>query len=121
MSGRGKNQNSIKNLKMQKKGEPSINPKGKPPGTPDRSTIMRKMLAAVVKQNGKPVSNSLTGEATMTYADAINAAAIKKALAGNIEAFKELQDTLHGKITEKKELTGKDGAAMLVQIIDDIP
>lgn len=45
----------------------------------------------------------------------------KKALSGNVEAIKEYHDTRFGKLTEKQEIEGKGGGAVIVRIVDNIP
>jgi len=53
------------------------------------------------------VLTPITGEQqTGTVEDAVNIALIKKALEGDVNAIKEINDTLYGKITEKHEIDG---------------
>lgn len=77
------------NIIPPKKGE-IRNPKGKPPGTKNRSTLLRKWLEAGTKVG--------------TVEDEVILALIKKAKSGDIQAIKEIQDTLHGKIADKSEV-----------------
>lgn len=87
----------------------NINRKGRPPGARNRGTLLAEMLAALVlDKDGKPVKNPVTGADGMIYEEAIDSALIKKALAGNIEAIKEIKDTLHGKIKEVREIIPPD-------------
>lgn len=116
--------NSLKNLipKPWPKGT-SGNPKGYPKGKPNRSTILKELLALTLTQNGKAVENPLDPkQKKMTIEQAVNIALIQKALKGNIEAIKEIMDSVHGKITEKKELTGADGEPLMpVVVMNDVP
>lgn len=77
-------------LKPAKKGE-IRNPKGKPVGTLNRSTILRKWLEAAGKMSGG------------TVADDMALALIAKALKGDVAAFKELYDGAFGKVVDKQE------------------
>ncbi len=53
-------------------------------------------------------------EITMYEAAALGQ--LQSALKGNTNAWKEIQDSIHGKITEKSELTGKDGGPLETKI-----
>ena len=79
------------NLKPAQKGEVR-NPKGRPKGSLNRSTIARKWLE--VNQNLK---NPLTGEnETMSQEDLMTLALIKKAREGDVMAYKALMDSGYG-------------------------
>jgi hypothetical protein len=78
------------NLKSYKKGQ-SGNPSGKPPGAKNRSTLLKKWLEVNVKDG-------------ITVEDEVILALIKKAKQGDVQAIKEVQDTLHGKIADKSEV-----------------
>lgn len=67
----------------------SGNPAGKPPGTKNRATIIKEILALK------------TGDKTNEYI--INDALFKKAADGDLGAIKEIQDTVYGKIVDKSE------------------
>lgn len=95
------------------KGE-SGNPNGKPKGTRNRSTIVREWLE--VQQS---VKNPITGEQeVLEQQDIMTLALIKKAREGDVNAYRELMDSAHGKQTNQIEgamhLTG-----LQVQIIDN--
>ena len=77
-----------------KKGQ-SGNLSGKPKGTRNRQTIVRELLDAIHEESGK------------SNADAITAALVRKALDGDVPAFKELMDSSFGKIKEELETTHK--------------
>ena len=79
------------NLKSYKKGQ-SGNPKGRPKGSKNRSTIARHWLD--VNQNLK---NPLTGESEkMSQEDLMTLALIKKAREGDVNAYKALMDSGYG-------------------------
>lgn len=111
---------SLKNLMPPvKKGE-IRNPKGRPKGSRDRATILREILVAMVKDGkGKNKKNPLTGAKEMNYEEAVDVAIVKRAIGGSIEAIREIKDTLHGRLADKKEISGPDGGPVI--IIDDIP
>jgi capsid portal protein len=95
------------------KGE-SGNPAGKPKGTRNRSTIVREWLE--VQQS---VKNPITGEQeVLEQQDIMTLALIKKAREGDVNAYRELMDSAHGKQTNQIEgsmqLTG-----LQVQIVDN--
>jgi len=79
------------NLIPFKKGE-SGNPKGRPVGSKNRSTIARHWLD--INQNLK---NPLTGEnERMNQEDLMTLALIKKAREGDVNAYKALMDSGYG-------------------------
>ncbi len=79
------------NLKPFKKGQ-SGNPAGRPKGSLSRSTIARRWLEATRK--GK---NPITGEdEILTQEDVITLALIRKAMNGDVSAYKALMDSGYG-------------------------
>jgi hypothetical protein len=79
------------NLKPFKKGK-SGNPAGRPKGSLSRSTIARRWLEATRK--GK---NPITGEdEVLTQEDVITLALIRKAMDGDVAAYKALMDSGYG-------------------------
>jgi hypothetical protein len=114
---KGMNPNSLKNLKMIKKGEVK-NPKGKAKGTKNRSTILAELLKLkVLDKNGKAAAHPLTGKGNINFEELVDVALIKKAAAGNIDAIKEIKDTIHGKMTEVQQIIPPD---VTKQEIDDM-
>jgi capsid portal protein len=94
------------------KGE-SGNPNGRPKGTRNRSTIVREWLE--VQQS---VKNPITGEQeVLEQQDIMTLALIKKAREGDVNAYRELMDSAHGKQTNQIEgsmhLTG-----LKVEVVD---
>ena len=69
------------------------NPNGRPKGSKNRRTIVREILDMVDKPSGK------------SNAEAITAALVKKALKGDVNAFKELMDSGFGKNTDVVDQT----------------
>ena len=98
--GRGQHPNSLKHLKPAKPGE-SANPKGKPKGTRDRATVLKDLMN--IKVSVTDPRNPLKTKKVTLY----EAAALGMFLAaknnGNVAAFKEIQDTLHGPMPTKVE------------------
>lgn len=96
---KGDNPNSRKNLKPPFKKGNKASP-GRPSGE-DRATILKKLLKATMKDgNGKALKNPITGEKLVTWAEGVDIALLRKAHAGNVEAIKEIKDTMHGKMKE---------------------
>ena len=95
--------NRLDNLKPQKVGEPGHNPNGRPKGSRNRSTIVRKWLEANYKK-----INPITGQTeTLQIQDHLVISLIGKALKGDVPAFKELMDSGHGKIIDGLDVTSK--------------
>ena len=95
--------NRLDNLKPQKAGEPGHNPNGRPKGARNRSTIVREWLEA----NYKKV-NPITGQnETLQIQDHLVISLIGKALKGDVQAFRELFDSGHGKVSELLDVTSK--------------
>ncbi len=84
------NEDNIKKHEF-KKGQ-SGNPAGRPKGSLNRSTIARKWLKAARK--GK---NPISGEdEVLTQEDIITLALIRKAMDGDVSAYKALMDSGYG-------------------------
>lgn len=91
----GKEEN-LKNGKPFKKGDPRINTKGRPKGSRNRKTIVRKWLEAE-----EEFKNPFTGETEIVQqADIMVLGLLKKARKGDVAAFKELMDSGYGKLME---------------------
>lgn len=89
-----------KNLIPAKKGEVR-NPKGRPKGALNRSTIARKWLEV-----NQSLKNPLTGEnETMSQEDLMTLALIKKARDGDVSAYKALMDSGYGAPLQQVEQT----------------
>jgi hypothetical protein len=92
----------------------SGNPNGRPKGARNRSTLVREWLE--VKQKEK---NPLTGQVEeLEQQDLITLALIKKAKKGDVQAYKELMDSAHGKIEQKTDITSKGQKLFQVNILD---
>ena len=94
------NEKSLENLRPSwQKGE-SGNAKGRPKGALGRSTIARRWLEVETKE-----TNNLTGEnETLSQEDLITLAQIKKAKAGDTNAYKELLNSAYGQATQPIEI-----------------
>ena len=87
------------NLKSWKKGQ-SGNPKGRPKGSLNRSTIARKWL-----QTSSKILNPISGqEETLTQEDIGTLALIKKLRQGDVQAYKALLDSSYGQPKETIDL-----------------
>jgi hypothetical protein len=130
--GRGQNPNSRKNLEkgMAKPGD-VLNPFGKPPGTKDRSTGLKKWLALNIPFNNldeeteEKIFPELAEKLEITVEDAIDLALITEAKNGNINAIKEIKDSLYGKVGDTLDIGNKNGEPfeqkIQVEFIDDKP
>lgn len=90
------NEKSKKNLKMfSSKNQPKKN--GRPKGSLSLTNEIKKILAGVDEASQK------------TILELLAIAAAKQAMKGNSAYFREIIERLDGKVTDKIELTGKDG------------
>ena len=97
------------NLIPFKKGQ-SGNPKGREKGSKNRLTLFREKMELRRKS-----FNSLTGETEeMEIQEEMVIRQIEKALEGDTAAFNVCIDSLHGKLNDKVEHTGKDGEPLRV-------
>lgn len=95
------------------KGDPSPNPNGRPKGSLNTKTIIRRWLSAV-----ETAKNALSGEdEDLTQLDIITIAQIVKARNGDTFAFNALLDRTDGKPKQFTELSGSEGA-MLPSSVD---
>ena len=67
----------------------NINKDGRPKGSRNRSTVLRELI------------NLIEGDDLETNEIKINRAIILKAISGDVAAYREIQDTLYGKIPDK--------------------
>lgn len=87
------------NLKSFKKGQ-SGNPEGYEKGKPNRATILKKWIKIAAKIKHPESDETIEG----TMEDKVNLALLTKALSGDVQAIKEINDTLYGKIPDKGEI-----------------
>lgn len=80
----------------------SGNPNGRPKGTRNRSTIVREAIEAILQGKDQQV------------VDAMTAAIIEKAYAGDVQAYRELMDSAYGK---NADTTKHEGGQKLEIII----
>lgn len=81
-----------------KKGQ-SGNPKGRPKGSRNRDTLLRKWL-----ETKTSIKNPVSGKVEkITVEDEVVLALIKEARKGNVTAIREIQDTMYGKVADKLE------------------
>ena len=96
------NEDNIKKHEF-KKGQ-SGNPKGRPKGSLNRSTIARRWLETTKK--GK---NPITGEdEILTQEDVITLALIRKAMDGDVSAYKALMDSGYGTAKDTIDINTND-------------
>ena len=91
---------NIDNLKHFKKGE-SGNPKGRPKGSLNRSTIAKKWL-----ETDQEYKNPLTNDnEKLSQEDIMTLALINKARKGDVSAYKALMDSGYGNPKDSLDLT----------------
>jgi hypothetical protein len=78
----------------------SGNPAGKPKGVKNRSTIFKEMLGIQLRDFKHGLD---LGGRTVTVEEAMYIRQLEKAMSGDLASFKEIQDTLHGKMKETTE------------------
>ncbi len=93
----------------------SGNPAGRPKGSKNRSTIIKKWLTALDK--GK---NPMTGDTEdMTVEDKMTLALIAKALKGDTSAYKALMDSAYGQPKQELETTGNSEIITRIKWTDE--
>lgn len=98
----------LKNLKPFAKGQ-SGNPNGRPEGTRNRSTVLKELLATL-----SDFTNPVTlRKETADLETQIMIALIARARRGDVTAIREILDTVYGKVSDKKELSGDVNLNML--------
>lgn len=98
------NPNSIKGKGFESRPN-DINKNGRPIGSKNRSTTLKKWLKCKIN-----IKNPETGNVEkVSLEDSVVLALIKKANSGDVSAIKEIQDTLFGKIQEKLDHSSSDG------------
>jgi hypothetical protein len=75
---------------------------GRNPGAKNRSTILKKWIEIAAKITHPETEKIIEG----TMEDKVQLALLTKALSGDVNAIKEINDTLYGKIKEQTELSG---------------
>ncbi len=78
------------------------NPNGRPLGSKNRKTLLKKWLELSADVLA-PISND---QFNGTVEDAVYIALIKKALDGDVNAIKEISDTMYGKLKDSMEVSG---------------
>lgn len=106
----------LKNLKAPWPKGKSANPSGRPLGQRNYATIYREALMQLAKDKGI-TPNALE--------DLIEKVGIAKAIGGDFRFFQDIRDRIHGKPTQRTELTGAEGKALIpdkdsIQSADDI-
>jgi hypothetical protein len=90
--------------------------RGRKKGVPNRATVFKRLLKLKTK-----VADPSNPKGASLEVDLYTAAAlgqILSAMKGNTRAWAEIQDTLHGKIPQPHEVTGRDGEPLtILQII----
>jgi hypothetical protein len=81
------------------KNHPEYIKSGRPKGLKNRATILKKWITIAAKI--KHPESDETIDATME--DKVNLALLTKALSGDVQAIKEINDTLYGKIPDKQQ------------------
>jgi hypothetical protein len=111
----------------------SGNPNGRPPGQPDRSTIITKWAATMIyvidptqkpkkkeyDEGGQVIEHEIKYK-RISLLDAAALGLFKAASKGNVMAFQEIQDTLHGKIPNKVEAKHEHSFAALAKSAAEI-
>lgn len=78
--------------------------RGRKKGTPNRATVYKRILEMKTK-----ITDLDGQDIAVSMYEAIAIGQARSAMDGNTQAWKEIQDSLHGKQSEKTELSGPDG------------
>lgn len=91
------------NLKNWDKGV-SGNPKGRPKGSLNRTTIVKKWMEA-----GRDAKNPLNGlTERLSQEDMLTLAMISKGVKGDVSAYKALMDSLYGAVTQSIKIAQQE-------------
>jgi hypothetical protein len=101
------------NLKPVEKGQ-VLNPNGRPKGSKNRATILKKWAGVKIKIKNPEDENE---EIEVTALDEIVLAQIAKARTGDTQAFKEIMDGIFGKNKDEVDLF-LDGDIKVSNVID---
>jgi len=88
--------------------------RGRKKGVPNRATVYKKILKTKI-----PVTMPDGSIQDLTAYEAAALGQVKSAIKGNTQAWKEIQDTLHGKITDTTELIVEQEPAKVVLYLPD--
>lgn len=116
----GKHPNSLKNLKPQRKGEPSINPGGRPPDA--LNAAMKKLTkqeledvaSMIIKGSIADLEILMKNKQTTVLKAMIAGVAIKTIKSGDSSALNALLDRLVGKVKDHLHHSGSTGPAPTV-------
>lgn len=108
IKGKGRNPNSLKNLKPFKPGHPPSG--GRPKGSLSFKERAQKFLEIETKY--KMPNGTITDQ---TLLDGAILSLLAQANKGNVPALKELFERVFGKEVEKVELTGSDGQPIAIE------
>lgn len=81
-------------------------------GIPNRATVFKKWLSTKVQIDDPNATDKDSPKLTVTLMEAAALGQIQSAMKGNTNAWKEIQDSIHGKQTEKTELSNPDGTGL---------
>lgn len=96
-----------------KKGQ-SGNPSGRPAGTENSSTRLKRLLSCEIQ-----ALNELTGQTeSLTPLELMDIAMIQKALAGDVKAYAEILNRMEGKPTERQDIQEAKQIVVLFQEIE---
>lgn len=102
-------------IKPQEKGDVGLNPAGRPVGTLNSKTIIRKWLEAV-----EQAKNPINGQTeNLSQLDIITLKQLEKARKGDTMAFRELLDRMEGRSTQATDITSKGKSIMPINFVLD--
>lgn len=91
------------------KGQPALNPNGRPKGSQNTKTVIKKYLDAL--GTGKsPLTQKMTRTTNLEH---MVAKQVSKAIKGDTGSFNALLDRLDGRPKVFQEITGKDGKPLV--------
>lgn len=81
-------------------------------GIPNRATVFKKWLTAKIQIDDPKATDKDAPKITVTMMEAAALGQIEAAMRGKTDAWKEIQDSLHGKQVDKTELSNPDGTGI---------
>lgn len=90
---------------------------GRKKGVPNRATIFKKWLTAKIKIDDPTTTDEEAEQITVTLMEAAALGQIQSAMKGNTNAWKEIQDSIHGKQADKQEVEANVTQKILVEFV----
>lgn len=86
-------------------------------GIPNRATVFKKWLTTKIQIEDPKAEDKDAPKLTVTLMEAAALGQIQSAMKGNTNAWKEIQDSIHGKLADKQELEANVTQKVTVEFV----